>query len=107
MWRELAGARIFITGGTGFVGKWLLESLAAADARFRLGASAVVLSRDPQAFAASHPALHGLPGVSWVRGDVRDFAFPAGDFTHAIHAATDVARQDAPEETHDSIVRGT
>ena len=36
----LRGARILLTGGTGFFGCWLLETLVRANERFDLGAAA-------------------------------------------------------------------
>ena len=50
LWDEIRGGRIFITGGTGFFGCWLLESFAWANTKLKLNASAVVLS------AASRPS---------------------------------------------------
>lgn len=107
LWRTLRGARVFVTGGTGFVGKWLLEALVRANQRFGLGVRAVVLSRDPVAFGAAHPRLFAADGIEWVRGDVRDFAAPGGSFTHAIHAAADVVADGEPLATYDVIVKGT
>ena len=46
LWPQLRGASLFITGGTGFVGTWLLESLAWADDRFQLGATAISRNSD-------------------------------------------------------------
>ena len=107
LWKGLRGARLFVTGGTGFVGKWLLESFVHANVRLDLGARAVVLSRDPQRFAESHPRLFGGRGLEWWRGDVRHFPSAPGTFTHAIHAATDVLADAKPLETFDVIVKGT
>ena len=51
LWEELRDRRIFITGGTGFIGCWLLESFLWANRKLSLGAEAVVLTRDPEALA--------------------------------------------------------
>jgi nucleoside-diphosphate-sugar epimerase len=40
LWEELRGQRIFITGGTGFFGCWLLESFAWANDKMNLHAEA-------------------------------------------------------------------
>ncbi len=90
-WEALRGARLFVTGGTGFFGKWLLESLTWANRRRALGAQAVVLTRRPDAFQAAAPRLAADAAIELVEGDTRTFAFPAGRFTHVVHAATPVA----------------
>lgn len=107
LWRGLAGRRIFITGGTGFVGKWLLVTLAEANRRLGLGVRATVLSRDPEAFRAAAPSLAQTEGVDLLRGDVRNFDFPAGEYDTVIHAATDVVAKAAPEEIFDTCIAGT
>ncbi|MDR6535954.1 dTDP-glucose 4,6-dehydratase [Variovorax soli] len=86
---------LFITGGTGFVGKWLLECLLHAERTLRLGIAVTVLTRDPDAFGRASPHLAHAPAVTLIRGDVQDFAAPAGEFSCVIHAALPVAPQQA------------
>jgi dTDP-glucose 4,6-dehydratase len=107
LWENLRGRRIFITGGTGFFGMWLLETFTHANSALNLGAEAVVLTRDPAAFARKAPHLAGRADLTFVSGDVGDFIFPAGDFTHVIHAATTSGSPVSPEEMTATIVRGT
>lgn len=107
-WRDLSGERLFITGGTGFFGIWLLEAILAANTRLDARISATVLSRAPEPFLAKHPHLAG--SFTWMKGDVRDFEFPQGGFSHVIHAATATDARfnaSAPDQALDMIVNGT
>ncbi len=110
IWEPLRGQRLFITGGTGFIGRWLLESFVAANDRWRLGAKAVVLTRDPGTFRRKAPGLACRPDVHFLTGDVRDFDFPSGSFSHVIHAATEASatlNDRHPLVMWDTIVAGT
>ena len=110
LWEKLRGQRIFLTGGTGFFGCWLLESLVWANDRLGLGVEAMVLTRNPNAFALKAPHLAGHPAIRLHPGDVRDFAFPAGSFSHVIHAATEASAKlnaENPLLMFDTIVEGT
>lgn len=110
VWPELRGARLFITGGTGFIGRWLLESLRHADQRLSLGVQATILTRDPQAFKRKAPHLAGYSGFNFIAGDVCNFESPAGAFTHLIHAATDASaelNEKDPLRMFDTVIQGT
>ena len=87
LWEDLRGKQIFITGGTGFFGCWLLESFAWANDRFKLDTSVLVLTRDPDAFRRNAPHLASNPAIQFLTGDVRTFEFPPGEYSHIIHAA--------------------
>ncbi len=110
MWDDLRGARLFVTGGTGFFGCWMLESLLHLNDVLDLGATAVVLSRDPGRFARKAPHLAGHPAVSMVQGRIHDFDSPGGRFTHVLHMATETNTDQAgprPSEYFDASVDGT
>jgi nucleoside-diphosphate-sugar epimerase len=110
LWEEMRGERIFITGGTGFFGCWLVESFCHVNRELGLGAQATVLTRDPARFAAKCPHLANDAAVALLHGDVRDFKFPAGEFRHVIHAATEASlkqSQQRPLEMLSTMVCGT
>jgi dTDP-glucose 4,6-dehydratase len=120
LWEAARGRNFFVTGGTGFFGRWLLESFAFINGRLELDAHMTVLSRSPEAFASKAPGLAGHPAISFVRGDVRELQrdqvlaqLPrghSGEFTFIIHAATESGStlgQDDPLAMFDTIVQGT
>lgn len=110
LWDELRGQRLFITGGTGFVGCWLLESFAWANDKLGLNAKVVVLTRNPDVFARKAPHLARHPAIRFHVGDVRSFEFPEGAFSHVIHAATEASAKLSDENPLlmlDTITEGT
>lgn len=88
LWEEVRHKRIFITGGTGFMGCWLLESFLHANAELKLNASIYVLSRNPEAFRLKAQHLFSNPCLTMHRGDLASFVYPEGEFQYVIHAAT-------------------
>jgi nucleoside-diphosphate-sugar epimerase len=109
-WSQLAGAHLFVTGGTGFIGRWLLETLKLADLRYNLNVRATILTRNPQIFAKKAPDLFNAPVFTFIAGDVQNFDFPKGDFTHLIHAATDASAElnaRDPRLMFDTVLNGT
>jgi len=110
LWQDLRGARLFVTGGTGFFGCWLLESFVWACDRLELGANLTVLTRSPEAFQAKAPHLASHPAIHIIRGDVRSLALPESRFSHVIHAATEASAKlsrEQPLVMLDTIVGGT
>jgi len=88
LWEDLRGASLFLTGGTGFFGRWLLESFVRANAVFKLDAKVLVLTRSIEGFQKKAPHLVANPAVKFHLGDVRNFDYPTGEYSHIIHAAT-------------------
>lgn len=110
LWEELRSQRIFITGGTGFFGCWLLESLIWANDKLNLNVEIVVLTRNYDAFRKKAPHLANHSSVKFIIGDIRSFDFPEGNFSHVIHAATEASAKlndETPLLMIDSIVEGT
>lgn len=110
LWEELRSQRMFITGGTGFFGHWLLESLLWINDILNLNVKVVLLSRNPAVFSVKYPRLANHSAVSWIQGDVKTFDFPDGDFPYIIHAASEgdiKLAQENPLIIFNTIVEGT
>src|SRR5204863_2402608 len=84
-WPKLAGKRIFMTGGTGFIGRWMLNALADANRRLGLDVLVDALTRDPDTFARREPELAAAKGFRFVRGDVLAMDLPNGRYDFVLH----------------------
>jgi dTDP-glucose 4,6-dehydratase len=51
IWSNVKGISVFLTGGTGFFGKWLLESFVYINRELQLNSSITVLTRDKSRFS--------------------------------------------------------
>lgn len=110
LWGDLRGERVFVTGGTGFFGRWLVGTFAHANRRLSLGATATVLTRAPQRFAEEVPDLAFDPAVTLQQGDVRSLTPGDARFACVIHAATESSRIADPADHRamfETIVEGT
>jgi UDP-glucuronate decarboxylase len=104
LWPRLDGARIFVTGGTGFIGQWMLEALLRAP----IDVDVTLLSRHPAAFARRSP--HLAAACRMVAGNVVALPPVGNGFTHIIHGATDASaalNAADPLLMFDTIQRGT
>ncbi|MBI3535679.1 MAG: NAD-dependent epimerase/dehydratase family protein [Deltaproteobacteria bacterium] len=108
LWEPLRNQQIFITGGTGFFGVWFLESILYASRKLNLDLKALVLTRSKDTFRKRVPYLFNNSEIEFLEGDVRNFVYPQGKFSHVIHAATSAQRNaENPLEMLDTIITGT
>ncbi len=86
---EFRDKKIFITGGTGFFGIWILETLAWANAKLNLNIEAVVLTRNIANFKKKALHIVNNKSFSFIEEDVKKFKYPKQKFNYVIHAAAD------------------
>jgi dTDP-glucose 4,6-dehydratase len=106
----LRGARLLLTGGTGFAGSWLLELIAALNETPGPACRVVILTRSKANFAARAPHLVDQPAFEFIPGDVRTFDPPPGSFDLVIHAAAPAdpaSLANNPAQVAETILSGT
>lgn len=96
-WERLRGKNVFLTGGSGFFGSWLLETLLFSQDRLGLGVKVWALSRDPKRFRERLPYLAGHSTVHSAGGGVEGFEFPREKMNFVIHSMVPDPRMPLPE----------
>ena len=107
--QQMKNTNIFISGATGFFGKWLIQSLLYASDHLNLNIKITILTRNKLKSINEQAWLRNL-AVSILEGDVSDFTFPKEKFHYIIHAATEASarlNEDSPEKMADTIIDGT
>jgi dTDP-glucose 4,6-dehydratase len=111
---KLRGKKVFVTGGTGFFGKWLLYTFNYANSKMQSSVKdsieITVLTRNPEQFIKDHPSFQDNNFIRFIKGDVVNFIFPDEQFDIVIHAATEASdklNREKPQLMYETIVNGT
>jgi dTDP-glucose 4,6-dehydratase len=109
--QALKHKKLFITGGTGFIGSWMVDCLLHADRVLNLDLKIYMLCRDSQKMYARFPHFREESQIQIVKGDVRHFVMEErGRVDFVIHGATDASaklNKEDPLLMSDTIVQGT
>ena len=107
---ELRNQSILVTGGTGFMGKWLTESIVYLNTSHDYKIKLYPLARNTEAFRTGVPHLSKHKFVYLISHDVRTVNDLPDDITYVIHAAgSPDSREHAtqPLKVIDTIIKGT
>lgn len=110
IWHLLSGQRIAVTGGTGFIGSWIAEMVAALNDEHKCKITLDLYARKAVQWQNNNPHLANRSDIRFVTQDVRaPFAFNAAT-TMVLHAAgTPDSREHAsdPIRVFQTTVHGT
>lgn len=84
---NLKGAKILITGGTGFVGSWLAETLALLNDKYSYGMQVQLLAKHASQFKVRLPHLGGRKDIILIDKDVKNIIELEDDISYIVHAA--------------------
>ncbi len=103
------GSHLLVTGGTGFVGSWLVESMMAACQLLGVRVHMTIPSRAPEAHLVSRPHLRNRPDIDFITADVSRPLPSIGHVDAIVHAATDASaslNNENPDEMLNVITAG-
>lgn len=107
---ELKNQKLLVTGGTGFMGTWLAETVAFLNDNYGFATRLVLLADNAHNFGAKAAHLATRKDLQLIEKDVRNIMELPGDVSYIVHAAGNPdSRQHAsdPLKAMDVIARGT
>lgn len=107
---EMSGHRLLVTGGAGFLGYYLVQSVVHHNRRGAAPIELTVYDNYIRGIPAWLEALEGTPHLELVRHDIRDpLPDPMPDFDYIVHAAgiaSPIYYRQHPIETMDANIGG-
>ncbi|MCV9927419.1 NAD-dependent epimerase/dehydratase family protein [Flavobacterium sp. LS1R49] len=110
VWSDIKNKTIFLTGGTGFFGVWLLMSFVFVNRKLDLNSNIIILTRNKNKFLSKHKWILEYPEISFLEGDINDFEFIDINVDYIIHAATEASvklNSEEPLVMFETVVNGT
>lgn len=107
---HLRNQTILMTGGTGFLGKWVAEAVTYLNQQHNFGTTLYLLSRNSEAFRNAVPHLAKLSFIKLIEADIRNVRDLPKEVTFIIHAAASPDRREhatQPLRIIENIYRGT
>lgn len=105
---QLRDARILVTGGTGFFGRWFISALTHASRVSNFDCQITSLSRRAPSFPTDDMKTRRAP-VQWLQEDIRNVRSDTGPFDVIVHLATPASAKmnlEEPTAMFDVIVEG-
>lgn len=107
---SLRQSKLVVIGGTGFVGTWIAEMIAALNEEYQFGITLSLISRSTDQFAKRLPHLANRTDVHLIKADVRQLEQFPMDANWVIHAAANPdirTHASNPLDTASVVVDGT
>ena len=107
---ELRNQSILVTGGTGFMGKWIAEAICFLNNTHNFNIKLYLIARNTELFINDVPHLANAKFIHLIDHDVRTVNELPKDANYVIHAAaTPDSREHAsqPLKISDTIIKGT
>lgn len=112
---QLKNKKIFITGGTGYMGKCLLDLLIQGNHELQLNLNITLLTRNIEKFQSSFPLAKNSTILNFIESDIQQaFDQKTHDYDFIIHGATPAATgnvleffKNKPDEVLKTITGGS
>ena len=107
---SLINQSILVTGGTGFMGKWIAEMVCYLNKEHNFNSKLYLLARDMEKFRNEVPHLAKNNAVTLLEQDIRNLKDLPDDINYIIHAAASPDNREhasQPLRTIETIYKGT